>query len=312
MTWVLFSLGSTITFAVVSALDKIMIQRYVPNPRTFIVLVGFTQYLLALGVIPWASWTGYGMADAAIAYASGLASGGYLVLMFWVMGRQDVSRVIPVTSTYPIFVAILAQVFLGETLGPVAWTGILVTVAGASLMSLGPTARTDERGQGQMLAFTLLVLASLGFGLSQFLSKVVTDTMDVWTLFVWRSLGGGTVCVAMTIRPSGISDLLSTFRRPISVGLILFTEGALVFVALSLLLAAIYSGPVSLASTVMATRPLFVFALGVLLSLGVSNVLNEPLEGRILAAKLLAIVMTVGGVVVVAIQWEPTVITRAF
>ena len=77
-------------------------------------------------------------------------------------------------------------------------------------------------------------------------------------------------------------------------GLILFTEGALVFVALALMLWAIYLGPVSLASTVMATRPLFVFALGIILSLGVSNVLNEPLEGKILATKLVSITLTVG------------------
>ena len=70
-----------------------------------------------------------------------------------------------------------------------------------------------------------------------------------------------------------------------SVGLILFTEGALVFVALAFLLGAIYSGPVSLVSTVMATRPLFVFALGIVLSIGVSNVLNEPLERKILASQ---------------------------
>ena len=59
-------------------------------------------------------------------------------------------------------------------------------------------------------------------------------------------------------------------------------------------LQAIYSGPVSLAVTVMAIRPLFVFILGIALSLGVSRVLDEPLEGRILAVKLAAIAMTVG------------------
>ncbi len=301
MIWVLLSLGSTIMFAVVSALDKIVIQRYVPNPRTFIILVGFTQFLLSVSIAPWASWSGYSVADAMEGYLSGLASGGYLVLMFWVMGSQDVSRVIPVTSTYPIFVGILAQVFLGEILGPLAWTGILITVAGASLMSLGPTARLTHRGSGEVKAFALLVLASVGFGFSQFLSKIVADDMDVWTLFLWRSIGAGTVCSALIVMPSAVGDVLSTVRSPVSVGLILFTEGALVFVALALMLWAIYLGPVSLASTVMATRPLFVFALGIILSLGVSNVLNEPLEGKILATKIVSITLTVGGVLAVTL-----------
>ena len=303
MTWVLLSLGSTLVFAVISALDKILIARFTPNPRTFIVMVGLTQFILALVILPWVEWTGYTRQDVVLALVSGLASGGYLVLMFWVMGTQDVSRVVPVTSTYPIFVAVLAVVLLGEQIGLLAWVGILVTVAGAALMSLGPTARARDRGRGQVLAFFLLIFASLGFGLSQVFSKMVADDMDIWTLFFWRALGNGAACVAFTIRPSGVGDLVNTLRRPASVGLILFTEGALVFVALAFLLGAIYSGPVSLVSTVMATRPLFVFALGIVLSIGVSNVLNEPLEKRILAIKTLSIAMTVGGVAAVTLAY---------
>ena len=303
MTWVLLSLGSTLVFAVISALDKILIARFTPNPRTFIVMVGLTQFILALVILPWVEWTGYTRQDVVLALVSGLASGGYLVLMFWVMGTQDVSRVVPVTSTYPIFVAVLAVVLLGEQIGLLAWVGIVVTVAGAALMSLGPTARARDRGRGQVLAFFLLIFASLGFGLSQVFSKMVADDMDIWTLFFWRALGNGAACVAFTIRPSGVGDLVNTLRRPASVGLILFTEGALVFVALAFLLGAIYSGPVSLVSTVMATRPLFVFALGIVLSIGVSNVLNEPLEKRILAIKTLSIAMTVGGVAAVTLAY---------
>ena len=303
MTWVLLALGSTITFAFISALDKILIARFTPNARTFIVMVGLTQFVLAVAIIPWTEWTGYTREDVILAVVSGLTSGGYLVLMFWVMGTQDVSRVIPVTSTYPIFVAVLALVLLGEQIGLLAWVGIIVTVAGAALMSLGPTARARDRGSGQMLAFVLLIFASLGFGLSQVFSKMVADSMDVWTLFFWRALGNGAACVAFTIRPSGARDLVNTLRRPTSVGLILLTEGALVFVALAFLLGAIYSGPVSLVSTVMATRPLFVFALGIVLSMGVSNVLNEPLERKILFVKTLSIVMTIGGVAAVTLAY---------
>ena len=303
MTWVLLSLGSTITFAFISAMDKILIARFTPNPRTFIVMVGLTQFILAVVILPWVEWTGYTNQHIVLAIVSGLTSGGYLVLMFWVMGTQDVSRVIPVTSTYPIFVAVLAFFLLGEQVGLLAWVGIVVTVAGAALMSLGPTARARDRGRGQMFAFALVIFAGLGFGLSQVFSKMVADSMDVWTLFFWRALGNGAACVVFSIKPRGMRDLIDTLRRPTSVGLILFTEGALVFVALAFLLGAIYSGPVSLVSTVMATRPLFVFALGIILSIGVSNVLNEPLERKILVIKTLSIVMTVGGVVAVTLAY---------
>ena len=296
MIWVLYALGSAVMFAFVSTLDKVLLQRYIPSSRVFIILVGFVQVLLALCVLPLASWTGYGVDDAAIAIVSGLVTGAYLILLFWAISIQDVSRVVPVASTYPIFIAILAQLFLGEDLGVLAWTGICVTVAGVGLMSFGPTARASDMGKGQTMVFALLVTASLMFGLSQILSKVVADDMDVWTLLMWRMLGAAAVCIALLVKVEVVPDIMRTLRNPSAVGLLLLTEGALVLVAMVFTLEAIYNGPVSLASTVMATRPLFVFVLGVALSMGASNVLNEPLEGRILATKLLAIAMMIAGV----------------
>ena len=296
MIWVLYALGSAITFSLVSTLDKVLLQRYIPNSRVFIILVGFVQLLLALIVLPLASFTGYGADDAAIAIGSGLVTGAYLILLFWAISLQDVSRVVPVASTYPIFIAFIAQLFLGEDLGVLAWTGICVTVAGVGLMSFGPTARASDMGKGQTMVFALLVTASLLFGLTQIMSKVVADDMDVWTLLMWRMLGAAAVCIALLVKTQVVPDIVRALRNPSAVGLLLLTEGALVLVAMVFTLEAIYNGPVSLASTVMATRPLFVFGLGIVLSMGASNVLNEPLEGRILATKVLAIAMMVAGV----------------
>ncbi len=302
MSWVVLALGSALAFAVVSALDKVLIQRFVPNPRAFIVLVGAIQFALAALVAPFAEFSGYSIDTMLVSYVSGLLAGIYLALMFWVMRMQDVSRVVPVTSTYPIFVAILAQAFLGEAISPLAWVGIFVTVGGAALMSFGPTRRRSERDENQILPFALLILSSLAFGLSQYLTKVVAEDIDVWSLFVWRGLGLGSACVGLVIRRSMIFDLVRTVRDPAALWLTIFTEGLLVLVAVMLQLGAIYSGPVSLAVTVMAIRPLFVFILGVLLSLGVSRVLDEPLEGKILAVKLAAIALTVGGIVGVTLE----------
>ena len=74
-------------------------------------------------------------------------------MMFWVMRTQDVSRVVPVTSTHTIFVAILAMVFLQEVIPALAWVGIVITMIGAALMSLGPTMRESERNQNQVNPF---------------------------------------------------------------------------------------------------------------------------------------------------------------
>ncbi len=302
MNWIVLSLASALFFAVISALDKILIQRYMPSFRVFIVLVGLCQFGLAIVAMPLASFSGYGLDSMLISFASGVLSGIYLAMMFWVMRTQDVSRVVPVTSTHTIFVAILAMVFLQEVIPALAWVGIVITMIGAALMSLGPTMRESERNQNQLIPFALLLAASFAFGLSQFLSKVVADDIDIWSLFMWRAVGMGITLGGCLFRPRIMPDLIRTIRSPLPIGLTVLTEGVLVLGAVFLTLWAIYSGPVSLVVTVMAVRPLFVFILGIALSLGVSRVLDEPLEGKILAAKLAAIVLTIGGVIAVSIS----------
>ena len=77
-------------------------------------------------------------------------------------------------------------------------------------------------------------------------------------------------------------------HNPSAVGLPLTKEVSLVLVAMVFTPDTNYNGPVSLAPTVMSTKPPFVFALGIVLSMGGLNGLNEQTEDRILATKLLA------------------------
>ena len=302
MNWIVLSLASSFSFAVVSAMDKILLQRYMPTPRVFIVLVGLCQFGLAAVAAPFAELGGHGAWHAFLSFCAGMLSGLYLALMFWVMSKQDVSRVVPVTSTHTIFVALLAMFFLGEVITPLAWFGIVMTMVGAALMSLGPTMRESERDQNQIIPFVVLLVASFAFGLSNYVVKLVADDIDIWSQFMWRAIGMGVACGFFLFRPRMMPELIDTIRSPMAMGALIFTEGALVLGAVYLTLAAIYAGPVSLVVAVMASRPLFVFILGIALSLGISRVLDEPLEGKILVAKIAAIALTVGGVVAVSIN----------
>jgi len=60
-------------------------------------------------------------------------------------------------------------------------------------------------------------------------------------------------------------------------------------------------GTAALASTVMATRPMFVFLFGILLSLGLLKVLSEPLDRASLVQRGVAIGMIVAGVATITL-----------
>ena len=214
MESMIFGAASAFTFALVSVLDKLLISDHVPNSKVFIVYVGFAQILLGISVLPVAINSDFPVNGIVIATLSGILSGMYLVLMFTIMASQDVSRVVPVVSTYPIFVAILAFFFLNENVTILTMLGILVTVVGAALVSLGPAKNGAESERSDIKALLLLVAASLFFGLSQFVTKIIADDMTIWGQFLLRGVGGGIVCMSLIILPGGYKGVLKVGKNP--------------------------------------------------------------------------------------------------
>lgn len=294
MNWIILSLASALVFGAVSILDKVILMRYIRSARTFLVMVGVLQIALSAIVIPFTPVLSHSFGVSAVAFVSGLLWGLSLVTMIWAMSTQDVSRVIPVASTSPVFVAIMAMVFLSENLSIFHWIAIVVTIAGAAFISLSATGLSRRVSLDS--TFFLLLLGSLAFGGGQFLSKVVLDDMDIWSLYVLRGAGLGTTCLALMFRPSVLSDIRRALSDMETMAVFLASEGAAVFVGVTLSLWAIALGPVSLTVTLMSTRPLFVFVLSVLLSSSVWRLLNEPLDRKTLANKLLSTTMIVAGI----------------
>ncbi|HIC48307.1 MAG TPA: hypothetical protein EYP00_00340, partial [Dehalococcoidia bacterium] len=200
MELVVFAAASAFTFALVSVLDKILISDYIGSGKTFVAAVGGAQILLGLASLPLVTFSGLDTSTIIVALLSGVFSGTYLIGMFIIMESQDVSRVVPVVSTYPIFVAFLAFLFLDEQVSLFAWIFVIVTVAGAAMVSLAPKSINSTEGVG-IMALVFLLLASMSFGLSQFLSKTIAEEMNMETQFSLRALGGGITCVSLIFLP---------------------------------------------------------------------------------------------------------------
>ena len=294
MNWVAVSLASAAAFAVVSILDKVILVRFVPNARAFIVMVGLIQFAIAAVALLFSTFEGVGAGSIVVGYFSGFLWGISLIAMFWVMSTQDVSKVIPVISTSPVFVAIMAVIFLSETLGALHWVAILVTVAGAGLISLRSDGSSERVSLGP--SFFVLLLGSTALAGGQFLSKVALEDLDVWTLLAIRSVGLGMAATILPFRSSVVPVIRRAVADPVTLGVFVLAEGFVVLLAMVLALRAIELGPVSLVATAMATRPLFVFAMSVALSSSLWPVLSEPLDRRTLLHRLVSTAIIVGGI----------------
>ena len=185
-------------------LDKVLLDRYMPSAPTFIVLIGVLQLpgaFVALGI---ESLQSYPLGIWTVAALSGVLWGMSLVLMLWVLSKREVSRVIAVFQTSPVFVAILAVFFLSERLTGLHWLAILVTASGAALISLRRTGRREHFAMDS--AIVLLLLASALSAAAQFLSKVVLEDMSFWNLYAVRTVALSATCFLIPLRPSIVRE----------------------------------------------------------------------------------------------------------
>jgi drug/metabolite transporter (DMT)-like permease len=294
MEWIWAALGSAIGFAVVTILYKIILERHVPSAETFIVVAALLNMPGALVPLAFVAFPGYPLVVWALALGSGAAFGLSLTLMFSILRRHDVSIVTAIFQTTPVFVAIIAVFALSERLTVWHWIAILVTVAGAVLISLRRSGVGGRPVLGAWFFFMLVSSALSAAGLT--LSKAALDDgMSVWNLYVVRSGATVAVMLALSVRGHTLRELRILARNTNGIALFTFTEGVLATGAMYLTTFALL-GPVALASTVMASRPMFVFLFGILLSLGLLKVLSEPLDRASLVQRGLAIGMIVAGV----------------
>jgi len=164
MSWVNIALLSTAVFGAVNILDSHLLSKRMPSLRAFILPVGifhlvYSLVLFCLFPLPQDISTRI----LAVAVASGILRTASVTIMLYTLKREEVSRVIPIVYTYPIFVAIMAVPLLGESLHYLEWLAIIIVVAGAVILS----SRQNQSGSTNQLSKSFFLL----FGSSLFLAR---------------------------------------------------------------------------------------------------------------------------------------------
>jgi drug/metabolite transporter (DMT)-like permease len=127
---------------------------------------------------------------------------------------------------------------------------------------------------------------------------VLTD-LTPWEVFGLQELGMVPV-FALFGRPDNWRRLRNGLRSGPALATFLVGEGLLPQLAILLFIWSFHLGPVSLASAILATRPLFVFVVGSLLSWRALGIMQESIRPSALVGKFAAVAMIVGGTTLLA------------
>ncbi|MBN1855722.1 MAG: DMT family transporter [Dehalococcoidia bacterium] len=299
MTWAQAALFSAAIMAIVSIIDSHLTSKRFPSFRAYLLPLGavhLTYSLVASRVFPVPA--GIDSSIIGIAILSSCIRTGAIFIFLHSLRYREVSTVVPVVYTSPVFVGLMAFFLLGEKLSLLQWSAIVVVVSGAVLISAvkGPS-RTDIRQPG----LALLLLASLLFAVSDVTAKQALGQLGYWHLF-WMGAGVmGLAFVVGSLNRKVLVQIRDMERRAHSLRLMALNE-VLSPIGIVVSFWALAHGPVSLVSTLVSSRPLFVLFFALVLSRGAPGFLVWEGGRRQLVLKLVATTMIVAGVVAIEVS----------
>lgn len=299
MDWIVLSLFSAFSFSAYTIVQKYAFQRQLSSFVAFafwgaLFHLGFAVTILVVKPLP-LSWTSL---PVLIVLGMGVLHACFSLLVNKVIqGEEEVSRVVPVVDTYPVFIAILAVLLLGEALTLSKWLAMGLVMAGAFLAS------RHEALPGSRVtlnrSFFLLLSASMGIAIYSIAAKYALGHMSFWHIYALSWIGSTpTIVLAahslhewreVRIGAGSIRSLAFTWSAHAILVLAFITS----FIAFTL-------GPVALSSAIMASRPLIVLAYVTLIGIFLPRVLAEKTSSQAVVQKGLAASFVTAGVAVMA------------
>jgi len=293
--WIAVAIASAAVTGAVSIIDSHLISKRMPSFFSFLTPIGVVHAMLGLVVLSlFPLPAGVEGNTLLVAVASSIARVAGALLMLRTMRSEEVSRIMPVTNTFPIFVAILAVPLLNEQLAWLQWLAIFITVGGAVLISV--RWGTGERGVHLRRSFTTLMVSSVLFGVANIGSKYALEQISFWNMYGINSACLGVMFLLVSVRPATLRAIRDMAGRNRALGLMMVNE-CLAVTGFILSFWAIEQGPVSVVSTILSTRPAFVFVYAMVVSQFFPAVLNERLSRGIVTTKVVSIGLIIGGVV---------------
>lgn len=294
MNWTGAAILSAATLGLVNVIDSHLISKRMPSFQAYLMPVGvihLTAGLIVFYLFPLPD--GIGIMPILIALASGLLRTVGIVIVLYMLKREDVSRVVPIVYTYPIFVAIMAVPLLGESLNYLQWLAILVVVAGAIVVSFehsfsGSTARIGK-------PFLILFVSSLFNAMADIAGKYSLAYMSFWNLFWLVSFCISGAFLLISIRPQAFKELKAMKKKKVILSFFAFNE-TLAPVGMVLGYWAMQRGPVSLVSAIGGSRPVFVAIYSLILGTILPDFLIRSAIKKALLWRLMATALIVGGI----------------
>lgn len=297
MNWFYIALIGPVLYAISNHIDKYLLEKYFKGGEAGALVIFSALFsIVALPIIYLIDPAVFslGIVTILILLVNGALTIICLILYFKALRDEEASVVIPFYQTIPIFGFILGYIILGETLNANQVLACSLIIIGTIIISLN---FSDGKIKIRKRAAALMLLASFLYAVGGVIFKMIAIEEGFWTTIFWDF--SGKVLLGMILFVFAFSYRRQFFQvmelsrlRVLSLNsfneiIFIIAEGTFAYASLL--------APIALVMTVNGLQPLFVFLIGIIMTILYPSLVSESLSKKNIAQKVLAIVIiTIG------------------
>lgn len=301
MSWLAFALCGPIFWAISTHLDKYLVERYFKNADVAVLML-FTA-LMGLALMPIIAWFDPAVFQRDLQGTLLMTLSGVLYMVgitFYLRALQgnDAAVVSPFFQASPLFGYALAYLVLGETLSLEQLLGGALIIGGVLSVSI-VSGKSRQRFRWKLAA--LMLTCGFIMSLSTLIFKVFAVKDEFWATTFWMFAGEAIYGVVLLCIPSYRAQFMELVRINGKALLAINASNELINLGGGLANRyALIFAPLSIVQAIGSTTTLFVFLIGVLLTVLFPAVSREDLSKRECVSKGLAALLVAAGITLVS------------
>jgi len=288
--WLILTLIAVFAYAGVDILEKRLIITRFNNPFKIAIFLAIF-YPLHLVILSLIGGIDMNIITIIISFFTGIAmSFSYLLFMRSLM-LEELSRVSILGYIHPLFVALLAYLFLEESLTLLEYCGIVMIVISIVIISYKGSLKAS-RALIPMLLFNIIL------AVKSIIAKYLLYSTDYWSYLFWFMLGLILSRTILLINKEHRSILSNIDKRLIIYG---FAISILFLIANLAFYYAISLTSVSLVVTISTIEPLIILLIIYIIDKIRRGFINEDITNKILIHKVIASLLVIFGIYILSI-----------
>jgi len=297
MSWIILVLIATVIWAIGATINKFVRVRYIEKSLGYIIFVApvfFFTFILLL----FEPFYLLDFKEAILAILTGIAAtlGYYLYLE--ALHKEELSKVFILFGTGPLFILLLSTIFLNEILTIKQYIAFALILIGSTLISFKKAKEKVKLTAGVLL----VLLSAFFFSVRNVMLKYVSN-INLTTIMFYGEFGYLlSILVIFLLSPKArkytkkvIKDLNLKQTALVYSAEIMGMSGTF-FMYL-----AIQRGPVSLVTVTQGFEVIFIFIFTIILSTFFPRILKEEINMRIIAIKIISIILMLAGLYLIAV-----------